>query len=156
MNKTILFSLALVLAATTACGRGSSNNNPVKEETMATEGNGKVIHLTKAEFLAKVYNFEKNPEEWKYEGDKPAIVDLYADWCGPCKMVAPIIEELAAEFEGQVIIGKCDVDENSDLPAEYGIRNIPTVLFFKNGEIVDKQVGAVGKPVFVEKVKKLL
>lgn len=67
MNKTILFFLALVLAATTACGRGSSNNNPVKEETMATEGNGKVIHLTKAEFLAKVYNFEKNPEEWKYE-----------------------------------------------------------------------------------------
>ena len=62
MNKTILFFLALVLAATTACGRGSSNNNPVKEETMATEGNGKVIHLTKAEFLAKVYNFEKNPE----------------------------------------------------------------------------------------------
>ena len=71
-------------------------------------------------------------------------------------MVAPIIEELAAEFEGQVIIGKCDVDENGDMAAEYGIRNIPTVLFFKNGEIVDKQVGAVGKPVFVEKVKKLL
>ena len=156
MNKTILFFLALMLVTTTACGRGNNNNNPVKEETMATEGNGKVIHLTKADFLAKVYNFEKNPKEWKYEGDKPAIVDFYADWCGPCKMVAPIIEELAAEFEGQVIIGKCDVDENSDLPAEYGIRNIPTVLFFKNGEIVDKQVGAVGKPVFVEKVKKLL
>ena len=84
------------------------------------------------------------------------VVDFFATWCGPCKMVAPIIEELAAEFEGQVIIGKCDVDENSDLPAEYGIRNIPTVLFFKNGEIVDKQVGAVSKPVFVEKVKKLL
>ena len=64
--------------------------------------------------------------------------------------------KLAAEFEGQVIIGKCDVDENGDMAAEYGIRNIPTVLFFKNGEIVDKQVGAVGKPVFAEKVKKLL
>ena len=71
-------------------------------------------------------------------------------------VVAPIIEELAAEFEGQVIIGKCDVDDNSDVAAEYGIRNIPTVLFFKNGEIVDKQVGAVAKPVFVEKVKNLL
>ena len=87
---------------------------------------------------------------------KMVFMDCNTVWCGPCKMVAPIIEELAAEFEGQVIIGKCDVDENGDMAAEYGIRNIPTVLFFKNGEIVDKQVGAVGKPVFAEKVKKLL
>ena len=98
---------------------------------------------------------DSNYKEILTEG-KPVVVDFWAPWCGPCKMVGPIIEELATEFEGQVIIGKCAVDENSDMAAEYGIRNIPTVLFFKNGEIVDKQVGAVGKPVFVEKVKNLL
>ena len=87
---------------------------------------------------------------------KPVVMDFLALWCGPCKMVAPIIDELAQEYEGRVVIGKCDVDANSDVPAEFGIRNIPTVLFFKDGELVDKQVGSAQKAKFVEKIEKLL
>ncbi|MDE5710604.1 MAG: thioredoxin, partial [Bacteroides sp.] len=87
---------------------------------------------------------------------KPRVIDFWATWCGPCKMVGPIIDELATEYEGKAVIGKCDVDENGDVAAEYGIRNIPTVLFFKNGELVDKQVGSAPKPAYVAKIDALL
>jgi thioredoxin 1 len=87
---------------------------------------------------------------------KPMVLDFWAEWCGPCKMVSPIIDELAAEYEGRVIIGKMDVDDNDDVVGQYGIRNIPTILFFKDGQLVDKQVGAAQKSAFVAKIEKLL
>ena len=90
------------------------------------------------------------------KGDKPLVVDFWAEWCGPCLMIGPFIEELANEYEGKVVIGKLNVDENNEVTAQFGIRNIPTVLFFKNGELVDKHVGAAQKSVLEEKIKALI
>ena len=89
-------------------------------------------------------------------GNLPLVVDVWATWCGPCRMVAHILEELAKQYEGQVVVGKCDVEENEDLTGEFGIRNIPTILFFKNGEVVDKVIGAQPKEKIEEKIKALI
>ena len=87
---------------------------------------------------------------------KPVVIDFWAEWCGPCRMVAPIIDELAAEYEDRVVIGKCDVEENDDITMKYGVRNIPTIIFLKGGQLVDKQVGAASKDALKAKIEKLL
>ena len=89
-------------------------------------------------------------------GAQPLVVDFWATWCGPCRMIGPIVSELAEKYDGKVVVGKCDVEENDELAAEFGIRNIPTILFFKNGEIVDKMVGAASKAVLDAKFESLL
>ena len=86
----------------------------------------------------------------------PLVVDFWATWCGPCSMIAPIVEELAKEYDGKINVGKCDVEECDELAAEFGIRNIPTLLFFKNGQVVDKMVGAVSKAKLQEKFESIL
>ena len=89
-------------------------------------------------------------------GNLPLVVDFWATWCGPCRMVGPIIEELAKEYDGKIVVGKCDVEENEELASEFGIRNIPTILLFKGGEVVDKIVGAQPKAKLIEKFNTLL
>lgn len=90
------------------------------------------------------------------ESGKPAMVDFWATWCGPCRMVGPTVEELAKEFEGQAVVAKVDVDNNQQVAAEYGIRNIPTILFFKDGQVVDKVVGVVPKTQLEQKLKAIM
>jgi thioredoxin 1 len=96
---------------------------------------------------------DSNFEEQVIRSTKPVIVDLWAEWCGPCRMVGPIVQEIGEEYKDQVVVGKLDVDNNPNVTMKYGIRNIPTILFFKNGEVVDKQVGAVPKAVLVNKLE---
>mgnify|MGYP001037816418 CR=1 FL=1 len=94
----------------------------------------KTIQLTKADFLKNVANYELNPKDFKYLGDKPALIDFYADWCGPCKAIAPVLEDLAAEYEGEIYIYKVDTEAEQELAALFGIRSIPSLLFIPMGD----------------------
>lgn len=133
--KTTFAFLSLLIAVSACASNGKDNKVKQNEEKSM-----KTIHLTKAEFLNKVYNYEANPDNWKYEGDKPAIVDFYATWCGPCKTLSPILEELAEEYNGQIYIYKVDVDQERELAAAFGIQSIPTMLFIpKDGKPVVTQ-----------------
>lgn len=95
---------------------------------------------------------DSNFDEVVLKSDKPVLVDFWAEWCGPCRMVGPIVEELASEYEGKAVVGKVNVDENPNISIKFGIRNIPALLYFKGGEVVDKQIGAVPKSVLADKL----
>ncbi len=149
---------ALILAA---CGgaseaRSAQNENQQKEQQSKTTTVMKPIHLTKAEFLKKVVDYEGNPTEWKYLGEKPAIIDFYASWCGPCKRVAPILDELAAEYGDKIDIYKIDTEQEQELAAAFGIRSIPTLLFVPMEGKPQMVQGAIGKADFEKIIQEVL
>lgn len=113
------------------------------------------IHLTAEEFKARVFNYETE-EQWKYEGTVPAIVDFYADWCGPCKMVAPVLEELSTEYAGKLVIYKVDTEKEQELAAVFDVRSIPTFLFIPMSGKPMLQAGAFPKPVFKQVIEERL
>lgn len=116
------------------------------EETAAKEKpTTRVVHITKADFLKKIYDFEKNPDEWKYLGSQPAIVDFYADWCGPCRQLSPVLDELAKEYSGKLTIYKVNVDNERGLATFFGIRSIPTLLFIPMKGKPQRSLGALSK-----------
>ena len=154
MRKIIYAGLMLITLS--ACGqtkketKTESKNQSKETKTMGT------IHLTKAEFLSKVVNFEKNPTVWKYLGDKPCIIDFYASWCGPCKTIAPILEDLAKEYDGQIYIYKINTEEEQELAAAFGIRSIPTILFCPMKGDPQMAQGALPKETFKEAITGVL
>ena len=149
MKKLLLTTMCMLGLA--ACANGSNKeNNTKKENTMKT------IALTKADFLTKVANYETNPTEWKYLGDKPALIDFYASWCGPCKALAPVLEELAAEYGDSVAIYKVNTEKEPELSAAFGIRSIPLLLFVPMDGLPQMARGAMSKADFRQTIDEIL
>ena len=150
MIKRVLFlTVGILSLMLTACETKAINNGK-KENKMKT------IELTEADFLKKIVDYEKNPEEWIYLGDKPAIIDFYASWCGPCKMVAPVLEELAAEYDGQIYVYKVNTEQEQELAALFNIRSITSFLFIPMNDKPQMAMGAMPKSSFKEAIDGVL
>ena len=148
-----IFILAITFSII-SCGN-IQGNQAVENPTIETEGDEtsdevKPEYLTYETFKEKVWDFEKNPEEWKYEGEVPCVIDFYADWCKPCKMVAPIMDDLAKKYEGKVKIYKIDTDKEKKLAGVFGIRSIPSVLFSPMKGKPMMQTGALQKEAYIQ------
>ncbi|MDD4516780.1 thioredoxin [Massilibacteroides sp.] len=153
--KQLFYGVLFASLMLISCNTQAKEKKELKETTQK-EVTMKTIHLTKADFLVKVANFETNPNEWKYLGDKPAVIDFYADWCAPCKAIAPILEELAAEYEGEIYIYKIDTEKEQELAAAFGVRSIPTLLFVPMSGEPQMARGALPKGTLKEAIDSVL
>ena len=146
-NDRALIAESVEATQTWLAEQGAGMTGAVRpdEETAAEKPTTGVVHITKADFLKKVYDFEKNPDEWKYLGSQPAIVDFYADWCGPCRQLSPVLDELVREYSGKLTIYKVNVDNERGLASFFGIRSIPTLLFIPMKGKPQRSLGAMSK-----------
>lgn len=155
--RTLLLLLAAIVAV--SCSN-STETKAQNDQTVKTEkseiAEGKTIHMTKDMFLERVMDFETNKEQWIYKGDKPAIIDFYADWCKPCKLIAPIMDELAEEYKGQLYIYKVDTQVERELAQVFGIRSIPAVLFIPMEGQPQMSTGALPKETFKDAIDDFL
>ena len=154
--KTILKLLVACVAVAAFVSCGAKAKKTEKSADVATENSAAPIHLTKADFLVKVANFETDSDEWKYLGDKPAIVDYYADWCGPCKTIAPILDSMAVKYAGQIYVYKVNIDEEKVLGNIFGVTSVPTLLFIPMEGIPRIAVGALPEKEIVNAIETVL
>lgn len=164
LKKLTLLLASFIIFISCGNAEGNSNNESKKENkvtttTVSDDGKDvtvKPVHLTAETFKQKVFNYEENSQEWVFEGDKPCIVDFYADWCKPCRLVAPIMEELAKEYEGQINVYKVDTEAQKELARVFGIRSIPSVLFCPMKGKPQMTQGALPKETFTKVVDEFL
>ena len=153
--KKIVLIISIISLICSSCN-GQTKSKKQKKEPVKTEKKVNTISLTKADFLSKVANFETNPSEWKYLGDKPAIIDFYASWCGPCKVISPILEELATEYKEKIYIYKIDIEKEEELAALFGVQTIPLLLFIPMKETPQMARGVIPKPQLQQAIEEVL
>lgn len=146
--KRIYLTLAAIMALSVSCGAQGTKSNG--------GGEGSTIAITKDDFVKRVANIDLDASEWRYLGDKPALVDFYASWCGPCKMIAPILEELAVEYNDEIVIYKVNIDAEPELAAAFGVRSIPTLLFVPMTDQPQMSKGAMSKEQFKAAIDEVL
>ncbi|MDH6305876.1 thioredoxin 1 [Parabacteroides sp. PF5-5] len=152
MNKLSTFFAFSVILSLFSCSMSAKTESNGKEKV----SKGEIIVLDKADFLSKVFNYEENSTQWIYEGDKPCIVDFYADWCGPCKKVSPILKDLAIAYKDDIIIYKVNIDKEKELASAFGIQSIPTLLFIPTDGIPQIAQGALPREEFVKQIDSYL